>query len=129
MSVGIRGDRDRVLRAVEFGFRSLCLTLAARAGSALAPSRVSALLQRRPQAATAGSFFALRPRKQPIHAGACHQLQEEHARHPIFAAVAGPRPNPSLNHRTRYGSHRLAAPGPGVNCPSAAKRRLPPRSG
>ncbi len=38
------------------------------------------------------------------------------------------RPNPSLKAATRYGSHRLAAPGQVVNCPSAAKRRLPPRS-
>ena len=38
------------------------------------------------------------------------------------------RPNPSLKAPTRYGSHRLAAPGLGVNCPSAARRRLPPRA-
>src|SRR5262249_52322382 len=39
------------------------------------------------------------------------------------------RANTSLNYRTHYGSRRLAAPGHGTNCPSAAKRRLPPRSG
>ena len=37
------------------------------------------------------------------------------------------RPNQSFK-LTRYGSRRLAAPGHGVNCPSAASRRLPPRS-
>ena len=34
------------------------------------------------------------------------------------------RPNRSFK-LTRYGSRRLAAPGYGVNCPSAARRRLP----
>jgi hypothetical protein len=38
------------------------------------------------------------------------------------------RPNPSLKARTRYGSHRLAAPGHVGYRPSAASRRPPPRS-
>jgi ribosomal protein S18 acetylase RimI-like enzyme len=38
-------------------------------------------------------------------------------------------PNPSLKAPTRYGKHRLAAPGHNENCPSAASRRLPPRIG
>ena len=37
-------------------------------------------------------------------------------------------PNPSLKAPTRYGSHRPAAPGQGCYRPSAASRRLPPRS-
>lgn len=37
------------------------------------------------------------------------------------------RPNPSLE-PTRYGRRRLAAPGAGANCPSAAERRLPPQA-
>ena len=36
-------------------------------------------------------------------------------------------PNPSLE-PTRYGRHRLAPPGYAVHCPSAAKRRQPPRA-
>ena len=38
-----------------------------------------------------------------------------------------PPPNPSLE-LTSYGRRRLAAPGHGGNCPSAAKRHLPPRA-
>ena len=38
------------------------------------------------------------------------------------------RPNTSVN-LTRYGRRRLAAPGAGAHCPSAASRRLPPRAG
>jgi hypothetical protein len=38
-------------------------------------------------------------------------------------------PNPSLKAPTRYGSHRLATPGHGRNCPCAASRRLPPPVG
>jgi len=37
-------------------------------------------------------------------------------------------PNPSLKAPTRYGSHRLAAPGLSEYHPSAASLRLPPRS-
>ena len=37
-------------------------------------------------------------------------------------------PNTSVN-LSRYGSRRLAAPGAGADCPSAASRRLPPRPG
>jgi hypothetical protein len=38
-------------------------------------------------------------------------------------------PNPSLKAPTRYGSHRLAAPGLSEYHPSAASRRLPPPVG
>jgi len=37
------------------------------------------------------------------------------------------QPNPSLE-PTRYGSQHLAAPGHSGYCPSAVKRRLPPRA-
>ncbi len=47
-------------------------------------------------------------------------------RHDV-GVVAEERPN-QLFKLTRYGSRRLAAPGHSVHCPSAASRRLPPRS-
>jgi hypothetical protein len=46
--------------------------------------------------------------------------------HPLGRKVL---PNPSLKAPTRYGSHRLAAPGCCEYHPCAASRRLPPRIG
>ena len=45
----------------------------------------------------------------------------------VLSAEPAARPNHSLK-PTRYGSHRLAAPGHGGHRPSAASRRLPQRA-
>jgi hypothetical protein len=58
------------------------------------------------------------------HAGRNQQPRTNHGRPAL--TVRAMRPNPSLKAPTRYGSHRLAAPGRGSNCPCAASRRLPP---
>jgi hypothetical protein len=53
--------------------------------------------------------------------------REHHIRAPWDVSSGELTPNPSLE-PTRSGRHRLAAPGYCVHCPSAAKRRPPPRA-
>ena len=132
---GRRGDQALCQRACDCSLRAASLRIGPLPSTSVAPEKRLWLLQNKRVRSAAfwlgHESLALHARRGRGQANAkAHRRSEPRSAQQAALAERHTQctHSPSVN-LTRYGRRRLAAPDNGVNCPFAASRRLPQRSG